>query len=1354
MADTPPDAIAADNPSKSPFEKAWDSMFGDDPPTSGGSSDSGAASNKGGRGKGSMPPPNNSTSGSPFVNTVFNNPSYALMNSQIGPKSHLPVRLHETNAIGIQRNLNNQAYTNDESENVDRFLARVLRVENVHTEKEGESLLFSWIDSLVDFVTGEDDPVDQIQKNVQITALTDCDIHACAWGKTGVGHPDFSLPNQQGIGGSNALIDHIRDDHHALFTAPGHAKVPVPGEYVWVTWKDLPNRREGLYLGPLDPTNPESVASKDTSRKPPCNKLNSKPANGSGVYNTNEATLSNNWGAALRKRIDAKIERGQHPVGKGIFTGYPDINKHKVQLAEEATLNWVCYTGLRQKSDGSPETELDITAARKFADQYHKKGIRTYVMGYPYRGQEEKFISDITSIASSIEAVGIIINLDNYYDGLDESKLSASELENFALEKFLSATLKEQAKKSGFCLGLTATNIIDRKKVPWKTFSNSKDGVDFCIPQVLLQSYSDKRDAPLTKEQEQETTGGAQQGPTLGQATTFDDIKPSNYKSAAEQIDVGSHSAKGYTSLESFKEKWYARGLDKNKGNEFDTRTLLIMGACQVIEEYWQLMYPDAQVKITSHHRPGDKGNHTTGGAIDIRIEYEGKRLPVLQTWGGLKKLIAGGRIPNGGAGLYLNVSANGIKGTDPNVAGNNSAGAGTHAGPGGSAAVHYDMRGFTYAGTGKAKNTIWCWIDKDGDGKDEVTSLASVKSWLSSNGLQDVRNYIGKANGTWISDQFTPHVTGEVRSMKQVLGLKGAAPMLPTTSGEFFFLKQFEAWKALGFKNMIPGLGMLGNSPKPKGWDSDGYNTADKSPWRMRQDVTWAYTSTRQVMHKVMADAIIWWDWENANYHDNGWPEKRWDIIRELGNATEAAAKLESLKTSSMSDAEKEKIKTYQLGEFLRHSPSPGEELEAKKATAEEPPVEAPKSTIPSTTETTEPPEATTLTEKEKKEIQESIDNKTKDLKTKEDELAALKDTLNSVQTSGTQQEKDKVLADIKAKEEEIKNQTNEINTLKASLSKNEAAEPASQAPTSQGQETEAAAASSEKPCASSGGGGGGRGTAATGLPKGEVKESKIPGVDFVDFGFPTYARKSTNFIIIHNPAGMSGNHQRLAKTLLRKKLGVHFTVEPSGKQRQHVDLELACSHAAPENYSSIGVEAMVRTIYVTPDPRYKVNTGSRRYYESVYKLCKKIVAATTIPLSVPQANYTKGEFYYGWNESAYGGKKSGILAHGSFRASGGQHGDGKMEVLYIALRINGNSAGSAYKMAMKAHEEQSKKTKSQGRYRWGRVIGLKKGEANTSITPAGPGADDAADSGLVQNCPEGQQAQGSNPDGTPICG
>jgi len=93
-------------------------------------------------------------------------------------------------------------------------------------------------------------------------------------------------------------------------------------------------------------------------------------------------------------------------------------------------------------------------------------------------------------------------------------------------------------------------------------------------------------------------------------------------------------------------------------------------------------------------------------------------------------------------------------------------------------------------------------------------------------------------------------------------------------------------------------------------------------------------------------------------------------------------------------------------------------------------------------------------------------------------------------------------------------------------------------------------------------------------------------------------------------------------------------------------------------------------------------------------------------------------------------------------------------MEVLYIALRINGNSAGSAYKMAMKAHEEQSKKTKSQGRYRWGRVIGLKKGEANTSITPAGPGADDAADSGLVQNCPEGQQAQGSNPDGTPICG
>ena len=1265
---------------------------------------------------GGTPPPNNAPSAGPApTDKDFSKPSYALRNSQISTKSHLPVLTDISDEIGIQRNLKKQFFRNDEAEGVDRFLARVLRVENAGTEQEGESTLFGWADSLLSLFS-DDDTGEAPAPMVEIVALTDCDIHSLAWGITGVANSDFSLPNEEGLGGSHLLIDEIRDNFSALFIATDSSVgVPQPGEYVWVSWKDLPNRKDGIYLGPLYP---DPSPTDDRVTKDPCDKLTSEAPGGGSTYGSNEATISNNWGANLRKRIDAKIEKGQHPVGKGVFTGYPDINVHKVETAAQATLNWVCYTGIRQKADGSPEKELDITAARKFADKYHKKGIRTYVMGYPYRGQEEKFISTITSIATDAGAIGVIINLDNYYDGMNESSLSESSLGGYALEKYLSVTLKEHAKKGGHCIGLTATNIINRKNVPWKIFSDNKHGVDFCIPQILVQSYSAKRDAVLTKEEETEV--GGQQGPTLGRATSFDNITPKNYKSAAQQITVA--AAADYTDLASFKEKWYGRGL-KKRGGDFDIRTLFTMGACQVIEEYWRSMsgYEDAKLKVSSHYRGEGKGNHSTGGAMDIRIEYNNgsKRIPVLQTWGGLKKLISARRIPNGAAGIYLNVSENGVKGVDPSKAGKASS---IHAGPGGSAAVHYDMRSFTYSQAGKSKNTIWIWLDLDGNGKDEITAGAKARSWLNSNNLSNVKNYLSKANGTWISDKFTPHVTGEVRNMKQVLGLKGGSPMLPTTSGELLFLKQFEAWKLLGFKNIIPGLGTLGNSPKTAGWGPDGYNTPEKSPWRMRQDATWTFTSTRQSIHKVMADAIIWWDWKNTDVHHTDWPEKRWDIIRELGNATAAAEKLSSLKKSSMSETEKEKIKKLQLGEYLRHSPSPGEKLEAKKDAAIEAPPSIPKAKVPSETETTEPPDTTGLTAAQKKEIQESIDAKTKTLKTKQGELQALKDALASAQTSGTQDQKDKVISDLKKKEKEIKSETDEIIALKAKLRKEKAAESTPESTTgstSAGTETTA----STDPCANTGqqgGGSGGRRTASTGLPTGVVKESKLPGVDFVDFGFQTYARKSTNFLIIHNPAGFSGNHQKVAKTLLAKNYGVHFTVEPSGKQRQHVDLELGCSHAIPENYSSIGIEACVKSRKITPSPEFR--PGPRGFYESVYSLCRKIIKATSIPMTVPHANLTKGEFFFGNNASAWGGSpnlKPGILAHGSWHPN---RSDGRMETLYIALRLNGNSPGSAYKMARKAHDDQSKKKKSEGKYKWARVIGLKKGEANTEVEWTAP--------------------------------
>jgi len=1274
------------------------------PSTTAPSSTGGASSTAPARQPGT-PPPNNDPG--PVDLDFGRSTSFAGRNRFVGPEAGAPVRLSTTDIAGIEKQLLKAPYKPDHTKGVHNYLARVLRVENRNTSEDGESAMFGWFDSLV----GKEDSTDKKMANIECVAIIDCDIHAPAWGETGVGNPNFKLPNEFGQGGSNVLINKIRDNYHAHFTAKGWQRTPIPGEWVWVTWADLKNRRDGIFIEPVNPNPPAGQFGQD-----PCDRLTSNSPNGGSPWAANAGGIPNNWGAPLRKKINAKIERGQHPIGKGIFTGYPDITKHKVKVAKEATLNWVCYTGLKQKDDGSAETALDITKARKFADAYHKEQIRTYVMGYPRHSHEEKFITDLINIATKTEAIGIIINMDNYYS--DEGSIS----EPYDREIYLIKNLHEQAKKAGFSIGLTATNIINRKKVPWKLFTglakDSKESVDFCVPQVLLQAYDSKREAVLSKEETKAAAAaaGSKEGDTGGFGTTFDDITPQNFKTVLQSATV----------TEEFKQKWLGRGLNK-RGGDFDQRTVFMMAALEAIEEYWKQMYNDAKVIVTDHWRDAS-GNHSTGGAIDHRIEYGAKkRVPVLQTWGALKKLINAGRIPNGGAGCYLNVSADGLKGPEPDKAGKATGGTGIHGGPGGSASPHYDMRGFLYSGKGKAKNTIWVDLDKNGDGKDDIASdYSTAISYLKSNNLASVANYVRKDNGTWISDKHTPQVTSNVRNMKQILGLESTGPMLPSSAAELSFIKQFEAWKNIGFKNITPGLGMIGKSPAPNGWKPDGYNTVEKSPWRMRQDATWTYTSTRQIIHTVMADAIIWWDWAGANVSHSDWPEKRWDIIRELGNANAAAAKLKEIKNSSISEKEKEKITNYQLSDFLRHSPTPAEETAASRDSQEtEPPVKPPEPKVPTTTTETEDPQASGLSAAQKKEIQNNIDEKTKALKENEKQLEELKAALKGAETSGSEEDKQKAISAIKGKQEEVAKQNKEIKDLQTKLGKEKIAATDTSAESGGTEASSPPPAAnpntSTRPCADSQGGSGQQGrTASTGLPIGVVKESKLPGVDFVDFGFQTYARKSTNFIIIHNPAGTSGNHQKVAKTLLAKNYGVHFTVEPSGKQRQHVELELGCSHAIPENYSSIGIEAVVRSMHITPDSRF--NPGPRGFYESVFNLCAKIVKATSIPMTIPHANLTKGEFFFGNNGAAWGGSpnlKPGIIAHGAWHRN---RSDGRMETLYIALRLNGNTPSNAYKMARKAHDDQKVKTKKEGKYSWARVIGLKKGEANTPVDWAAP--------------------------------
>ena len=109
----------------------------------------------------------------------------------------------------------------------------------------------------------------------------------------------------------------------------------------------------------------------------------------------------------------------------------------------------------------------------------------------------------------------------------------------------------------------------------------------------------------------------------------------------------------------------FGTGKEGNEGSAKWTKGVLMMAACEVIEQYWKLGYKDAEVWVHSHLRTGPKEkNHPTYSAIDyfVKVRSDGKeefqnRLAALTQWVGQRLLITNGKLPNGASGLYLNVN-------------------------------------------------------------------------------------------------------------------------------------------------------------------------------------------------------------------------------------------------------------------------------------------------------------------------------------------------------------------------------------------------------------------------------------------------------------------------------------------------------------------------------------------------------------------------------------------------------------------------------------------------------------------------------------------------------------------------
>tara|TARA_R110000824_G_scaffold58345_5_gene157785 strand:- start:1677 stop:4913 length:3237 start_codon:yes stop_codon:yes gene_type:complete len=249
------------------------------------------------------------------------------------------------------------------------------------------------------------------------------------------------------------------------------------------------------------------------------------------------------------------------------------------------------------------------------------------------------------------------------------------------------------------------------------------------------------------------------------------------------------------------------------------TRT---MAAAVVIEEFWKTKYPSARIKFTSTHRShgGASGNHTNCCAFDFLIQLSGQDaakyttvtggplwqekpsssakgtyLGAWETFFGIQLLVEAGRLPFGGAGIYLNGKRDSggtlIGATAPSSHKFRAAGAS-------GSNVHYDWRGTggfnKESGSTKAR---WVWIDTNGDGKTEGSKSAkyirdNYPEWHEIFGeyFPNIGGHLGRhyapknfdsgAERYWRNafkirygpdaSSFTSIVSGEVPNIEQVL--------------------------------------------------------------------------------------------------------------------------------------------------------------------------------------------------------------------------------------------------------------------------------------------------------------------------------------------------------------------------------------------------------------------------------------------------------------------------------------------------------------------------------------------------------------------------------------------------------
>jgi len=200
----------------------------------------------------------------------------------------------------------------------------------------------------------------------------------------------------------------------------------------------------------------------------------------------------------------------------------------------------------------------------------------------------------------------------------------------------------------------------------------------------------------------------------------------------------------------------------------------------------------------------------------------------------------------------------------------------------------------------------------------------------------------------------------------------------------------------------------------------------------------------------------------------------------------------------------------------------------------------------------------------------------------------------------------------------------------------------------------------------------------------EGQVKESELPGVKYVDVGFKTGKLKGLKYIIIHE--SVTSTAAAAIRVLLKRGLSVHITVDTGGQVEQHAPLNRATWSAGHLNRYGISVEVINRSSRGAPSKRYR--PGGLAQMEATYDVCKKISSATGIPMNFEAAG--PGVYNYG----KIGSSESGVIAHGSDKGS--THSDARFPVLYMALRHSGMGSKEAYESAKETTQNATRRNKS----------------------------------------------------------